>query len=79
MRLLATLVLANHDVSSSDVTNRGFSGFFLWWCVARTNLFHDPFLSFGDYHTWRPDEGTREWERIRNGPAYNAKLEFEGS
>ncbi|CAK9004590.1 unnamed protein product [Durusdinium trenchii] len=45
----------------------------------RTNLFHDPFLSFGDYHTWRPDEGTREWERIRNGPAYNAKLEFEGS
>ncbi|CAJ1331716.1 unnamed protein product [Effrenium voratum] len=43
----------------------------------RTQLFHDPFVSFGDYHTWRPGAGTREWDRIRNGPAYTQKLEFE--
>eukprot|EP00435_Cladocopium_sp_Y103_P027756 s2832_g6.t2 len=43
----------------------------------RTNLFHDPFSSFGDYHTFRPDEHSREWERIRSGPAYTTKLEFE--
>ena len=46
-------------------------------CCTRTNLFHDPFLSFGDYHTYRPDEHLQEWERIRTGNAYNTKLEFE--
>lgn len=46
-------------------------------CKTRTNLFHDPFLSFGDYHTYRPDEYMQEWERIRTGNAYNTKLEFE--
>lgn len=33
----------------------------------RTNLFHDPFASFGDYHTFRPDEHSREWERSQHG------------
>ena len=26
----------------------------------RTQLFHDPFASFGDYHTWRPDQGVSD-------------------
>lgn len=42
----------------------------------RTHLFHDPFASFGDYHTWRPEHGVAEWDRLRSGPAYSHKIDY---
>jgi len=45
----------------------------------RTNLFHDPFASFGDYHTWRPDQGVTEWDRLRGGLAYSHKIDYVAS
>eukprot|EP00439_Symbiodinium_sp_Y106_P005301 s5775_g1.t1 len=42
----------------------------------KTHLFHDPFASFGDYHTWRPEHGVAEWDRLRSGPAYSHKIDY---
>eukprot|EP00931_Biecheleriopsis_adriatica_P013049 TRINITY_DN11435_c0_g1_i1.p1 TRINITY_DN11435_c0_g1~~TRINITY_DN11435_c0_g1_i1.p1 ORF type:complete len:562 (-),score=91.66 TRINITY_DN11435_c0_g1_i1:100-1785(-) len=43
----------------------------------RTQLFSDPFMRFGDYHTWRPDVGRPEWDAIRSGHTYTQRLQYE--
>ncbi|CAE8654857.1 unnamed protein product [Polarella glacialis] len=42
----------------------------------RVQLYGDPFMRFADCHTWRPDEGKQEWDRIRNGQTYTQALQF---
>jgi len=37
----------------------------------------DPFIKFGDYHTWRPDVGDRRWDAIRASQTYTQPLQFE--
>lgn len=41
------------------------------------HVFSEPFVPFGDYHTWRPDVGTPEWDAIRSGKTYGRPLGFE--
>eukprot|EP00930_Biecheleria_cincta_P077770 TRINITY_DN6507_c0_g1_i4.p1 TRINITY_DN6507_c0_g1~~TRINITY_DN6507_c0_g1_i4.p1 ORF type:complete len:565 (+),score=51.54 TRINITY_DN6507_c0_g1_i4:57-1697(+) len=43
------------------------------------HVFGEPFVPFGDYHTWRPDVGTAEWDAIRSGKTYGRALEFESA
>jgi len=40
-------------------------------------LMGDPFMKFGDYHTWRPDVGTMEWDAVRASQTYTQPLQWQ--